>query len=100
MAPLAAVLLVQQVRGSYAAAGLVTGGYALGATLSTPVLGRLVDRVGQPRVVGSAGVVSAAFLAALALTAAADAGEPVLVALAVGAGIAAPPFAAVMRGAW
>src|ERR687883_1944801 len=67
MAPLAAVLLVQQVRGSYAVAGLVTGAYALGATLGTPALGRLVDRFGQPRIIGPAGVVSALLLAGLAL---------------------------------
>src|SRR3954452_22176714 len=70
MTPLAAVLLVQQVRGSYAIAGGVTAAYALGATLGTPVLGRLVDRLGQPRVIGPSGVVSASLLVALALTAA------------------------------
>ncbi len=58
MAPLAAVLLVQQVRGSYAVAGLVVGAYALGATVGTPLLGRLVDRLGQPRVIGTTGTVS------------------------------------------
>jgi MFS family permease len=100
MAPLATVLLVQQVRGSYAVAGLVTAAYALGATLGTPLLGRLTDRVGQPRVIGPSGLVSAAFLVALALTAAAGARDAVLVPLAAGAGVAAPPFGAVMRGAW
>jgi MFS family permease len=100
MAPLALVLLVQQVRGSYAAAGIVTAVYALGATLGTPLLGRLVDRVGQPRVIGPAGLVSASFLVVLALAAAADASDAVLLPLAAGAGLAAPPLAAVMRGAW
>jgi MFS family permease len=100
MAPLAVVLLVQQVRGSYAAAGVVTAVYALGATLGTPLLGRLVDRVGQPWVIGPAGLVSASFLAALALTAAAGESDAVLVPLAGAAGLAAPPLAAVMRGAW
>ncbi len=100
MAPLAAVLLVQQVRGSYAVAGLVVGAYALGATVGTPLLGRLVDRLGQPRVIGTAGTVSAALLAALALAAAGRAGDPALLALATGAGLAAPPIAATMRGAW
>ena len=100
MAPLAAVLLVQQVRGSYSVAGVVTGAYALGSTVGTPVLGRLVDRLGQPRVIGTAGTLSAVLLAALALTAAAGAGDPVLLALAVPAGLSAPPLAAAMRGAW
>ena len=59
-----------------------------------------MDRVGQPRVVGPAGLVSASFLVALALTAAAGASDAVLVPLAGAAGLAAPPLAAVMRGAW
>jgi MFS family permease len=100
MAPLATVLLIQQIRGSYAVAGIVTAVYALGATLGTPLLGRLIDRAGQPRVVGPAGLVSASFLVALALTAAAGAPVVVLAPLAGGAGLAAPPVAAVMRGAW
>src|SRR4051812_32545179 len=100
MTPLAAVLLVQQVRGSYAIAGGVTAAYALGATLGTPVLGRLVDRLGQPRVIAPSGLVSASLLVALALTAAAGAPNAVLVLLAAGAGLAAPPIVAVMRGAW
>ena len=100
MVPLAVVLLVQQVRGSYSVAGVVTGAYALGATLGTPVLGRLVDRLGQPPVIAAAGTLSALFLVALALTAAGGAGDPLLLALAVGAGLSAPPLAATMRGAW
>ena len=100
MVPLAVVLLVQQVRGSYSVAGIVTGAYALGATVGTPVLGRLVDRLGQPTVIAVAGSLSAVFLVALALTAAGGAGDPLLLALAVGAGLSAPPLAATMRGAW
>jgi MFS family permease len=100
MAPLAAVLLVQQVRGSYSIAGVVTGAYALGATVGTPVLGRLVDRLGQPGVIGAAGALSAVLLAALALTAAGGAADILLVGLAVAAGLSGPPLAAAMRGAW
>src|SRR4051812_49452309 len=99
MAPLATVLLIQQIRGSYAVAGIVTAVYALGATLGTPLLGRLVDRAGQPRVVGPAGLVSASFLVALALTAAGGAPVVVLATLAGGGRLAAAPVAAVMRGA-
>jgi len=100
MAPLAAVLLVQQVRGSYAVAGLVTGAYALGATVGTPALGRLVDRFGQPRIICPAGAASAMLLAGLALAATAGASDAVLLALAAGAGLVAPPLVAVMRGTW
>ena len=100
MAPLAAVLLIQQVRGSYAIAGLVTGAYALGATIGTPVLGRLVDRFGQPRIIGWAGSISALLLAALALAATGGAPDPALLAVAAAAGLVAPPLVAVMRGTW
>src|SRR4051812_14759914 len=99
MAPLAAVLLVQQVRGSYAVAGVITGVYACGATVGTPVLGRLVDRLRQPRVIGVAGTVSAVLLAALALAPRAGAGDPVLAPLAPEAGLSAAPLAAPIRGA-
>jgi MFS family permease len=100
MAPLAAVLLIQQVRGSYAIAGLVTGAYALGATVGTPVLGRLVDRFGQPRIIGWAGSVSAILLAGLALAATGGLPDVALLALAAAAGLIAPPLVAVMRGTW
>lgn len=100
MAPLAVVLLVQQVRGSYSVAGVVTGADALGASLASPVLGRLVDRLGQPRVVAVAGVVSAALLTALALATVAGAPDAALVVLAGASGLAMPPVGAAMRGAW
>jgi MFS family permease len=74
--------------------------YALGATLGTPVLGRLVDRFGQPRIIGSAGVVSALLLAALALATTGGAPDPALLGLAGAAGLVSPPLVAVMRGTW
>jgi MFS family permease len=100
MAPLSIVLLVQQVRGSYAVAGVVTGGLSLGAALGSPVLGRLVDRLGQPRVIALSGAVSAVLLAALATATVRGAGDTALVVLAAAAGLAMPPVGATMRGAW
>src|SRR4051794_41369786 len=99
MAPLAIVLLIQQMRGSYAVAGVVTGVYAVGATLGTPLLGRLVDRVGQPRVIGPAGLVLAAVLLVVALAAAAGAPPLGLLPLPPRARVRAPPPAARLRGA-
>jgi MFS family permease len=55
MAPLGIVLLIQSVRGSYAIAGLVTAALALGGALAAPGWGRLLDRVGQPWVIGPTG---------------------------------------------
>src|SRR4051794_29176442 len=100
MAPLAVVLLVQQVRGSYSVAGVVTGALALGAALASPGLGRLVDRLGQPRVIAISGAVSATLLAALAFATVGGAPEVALVVLAAASGLASPPVGAAMRGAW
>lgn len=50
MAPLGILLLVESQRGTYTLAGLVTGAYAVGNALGTPIWGRLMDRVGQVRV--------------------------------------------------
>jgi MFS family permease len=99
MAGLAIVLLVRQAGGSYATAGLVAGSYAISLGLTAPLLGRLIDRVGQTRVLlASAGVSAAAFVA---LAVAAEAGSrallPVLAALA---GASLPPVAACLRALW
>src|SRR6266511_659953 len=99
MAGLAIVLLVRQTGGSYATAGLVAGSYAISLGLTAPLLGRLIDRVGQTRVLlGCAGVSAAAFIA---LGVAAEAGSrallPVLAALG---GASLPPVAACLRALW
>ncbi|MFE3164167.1 MFS transporter [Streptomyces sp. NPDC059224] len=44
------VWLVHARTGSYAAAGLVTGGFAIADAVAGPQIGRLVDRFGQARV--------------------------------------------------
>jgi MFS family permease len=44
------VWLVHSRTGSYAAAGLVTGGFAVADAVAGPQIGRLVDRFGQARV--------------------------------------------------
>jgi MFS family permease len=99
MAGLAIVLLVRQSGGSYATAGLVAGCYAISLGLTAPLLGRLIDRVGQTRVLlGCAGVCAAAFVG---LGVAAEAGSrallPVLAALG---GASLPPVAACLRALW
>nr|WP_269205363.1 MFS transporter [Motilibacter aurantiacus] len=100
MAPLSAVLLVNEVRGDYGEAGLVTGAYALGTAAGSPLWGRALDRLGQARVIAPTGVVSALLLAVLALTAAADAPVPLLLLLAASSGAFFPPLSPAMRAAW
>ena len=47
MMSLSIVLLVSQETGSYATAGAVAASQALAGAISSPLLGRLIDRVGQ-----------------------------------------------------
>ncbi|MFD0518403.1 MFS transporter [Paractinoplanes durhamensis] len=46
MTPLALLLLVQQTTGSYSAAGLTGGVYAISGATVSPIAGRLADRIG------------------------------------------------------
>jgi MFS family permease len=99
MAGLAIVLLVREGGGSYAVAGTVAAAYSVALALTSPLLGRLVDRVGQTRVL--AGCAAASVLAFGALAAAGRGASPVLLAaLAALAGGSIPPVAACMRALW
>jgi predicted MFS family arabinose efflux permease len=93
---IALLVHAQQLTGSFAVAGVVSGAYAISGAVSAPVLGRLVDRCGQTRV-----LLSGATLAALALviTGMLPVGAPaaVQVALAVAAGMTTPPLGACVR---
>ncbi|WP_143028766.1 MFS transporter [Quadrisphaera sp. DSM 44207] len=100
MAPLGMLLLVQAERGSYALAGLVTGAFAAGAAVGSPLWGRAMDRLGQARVLAPAVVASAALLAALAVATGTRAPDAVLVALAGASGACGPPISAAMRATW
>jgi MFS family permease len=59
------VLLVEDRRSSYALAGLVSAAYAAGMALLGPGLSRLVDRLGQRRVLPAALLLSAAGIVGL-----------------------------------
>ncbi|MFZ1997231.1 MAG: MFS transporter, partial [Solirubrobacteraceae bacterium] len=86
----------QRLTGSFAAAGVVTGVYAIALGVGGPLLGRLIDRRGQTLVLlGSAGA-AATLLVAIALLPA-GASLAVLVALAAGIGLATPPVGACLR---
>jgi hypothetical protein len=97
---IAILLLVQETTGSFADAGLVTACYAAGEAVGLPVQGRLVDRVGQTRVIAAATVLNAAAMVALVVLA--ESGAPVAalaVAVAI-AGIAIPPLGTSLRTLW
>ncbi|HMJ36986.1 MAG TPA: MFS transporter [Baekduia sp.] len=102
--PLAAIglLLVLQVRHlghSYALAGVCSGACALGMAVGSPILGRAIDRVGQPPVLLLAGAAVTAASVAFALL---PAGAPVAAFLALAGlvGLAQPPVGACVRVIW
>ncbi|HEU5160784.1 MAG TPA: MFS transporter [Streptosporangiaceae bacterium] len=100
MAPLGIVVLIEGLRGSYSSAGLVTGAFAWFTAVSPPLWGSVMDRIGQPRVIGVTAIVSSAFLAGMAILAVDGASIPVLLVLAAGAGLSFPPVSPAIRVAW
>ena len=100
MAPLGILLLVQSERGTYSLAGVVTGAYAVGQALGTPVWGRAMDRFGQVRVLVPTATASAALLAALALSTVHGGSPALLLVLAALCGLCYPPMSPALRSAW
>jgi hypothetical protein len=86
----------RHVTGSFGAAGLATGAYAVALGLGGPVLGRLVDRFGQTCVLVAGALAAAPLLGAVALLPVGTP-VPVLVALAAAIGLAVPPVGACVR---
>jgi MFS family permease len=98
MAALAIVQLVRLQGGDYALAGTMTAVYIVAGAVGQPVLGRVVDRVGQTAVLIVAAIVSSLGFVAVAMFAA-DA--PVLALVgAVLAGLFTPPLEPSLRSLW
>jgi MFS family permease len=87
----------QRLTGSFAAAGAVSGAYAVALGVGGPLLGRLVDRRGQTAPLLGGAAVTAALLLAVAVLPVGVALAP-LAALAAVIGLASPPLAACLRG--
>jgi len=100
MAPLGIVLLVQQTTGSYGLAGTVTGAFAFANAFGAPLCGKALDRWGQPRVMVATSVLSALFLAALAVASIQLVATPLLCGLSALCGLTFPPMTPAMRAAW
>ncbi len=97
---LAIVLVVRRQTGSFAQAGAATAAFAIGAGLVAPLQGRLVDRLGQPRVLIPSALLNAVALGGLVIAADQDAPVWSLAMLAALGGAAVPPLSACMRSNW
>jgi MFS family permease len=98
VAPIAIVLFIRSEGGTYSLAGVLAAVYGVANAVGQPVLGRLVDLYGQPRV-----QLPAAVLSALAMTAFAFTGTgPLAVSYGAvaAAGLFTPPLEGGLRALW
>jgi MFS family permease len=100
MYSLTVLLTVERSTGSYREAGFAVAAFALLAGVTAPFRGRLVDRRGARTWLPALASGYAGFLVALDLAAHAGAPAWVLVALAGGTGLSAPPIFASARPVW
>jgi len=100
MTSLGIVWLVHARTGSYATAGLVTGGFAVAEAVAGPQLARLADRFGQTRVLPAALLAHAAAVAALLALVAAGTPDWLMTAGGVLAGATIPQLGALSAARW
>jgi MFS family permease len=93
------LLFVHQLTGSYALGGAASGAFALSLAISSPPLGRLIDRHGQTRVLVPLAFAQGAVHLGLAL-APRTTSPALLIAGAALAGLLLPPMAAAARALW
>jgi predicted MFS family arabinose efflux permease len=98
MAALAIVLFLRSQGAGYGVAGTLSALYGLAVAVGQPLLGRAVDKRGQPRVMTAAALVSAAGFGLLAVTGPAP--LPLAVASVLLAGVATPPLEGGLRALW
>jgi predicted MFS family arabinose efflux permease len=96
---LAILLYVQEVSGSFAAAGVCAGALALGSAAGAPLLGRLVDWRGERALLPLA-FVHAAGLVLVWVLGAGEAPTAALAAASLAAGTTLPPVSSVLRSRW
>lgn len=92
--------LVTGVTGSVAAAGLVSGAFALGEAVGGPIIARFADRHGQRTPVLVTALLDAVLIALLVAAITADAPLLVLVALSATGGLCMPQIGPMARTRW
>ena len=98
MAALAIVQLVRLQGGDFAFAGVLTSVYVLSGAVGQPILGRMVDRLGQTGILVVSGIAGAGGFVAMAIG---GADAPALgLAGALVAGLFTPPIEPSLRSLW
>jgi MFS family permease len=97
---LAILLLVRDSSGSFAQAGRVVGAFSLANAIGAIAQGRMMDRLGQTRVLRAAALLHLPALVALVASAKAGAPVWVLALLALWGGATIPQVPAAMRSLW
>ncbi|MFG2820756.1 MFS transporter [Kitasatospora sp. NPDC048365] len=97
MTALVIALALREAGTPYSRIGLATAAYAVAAAVGGPVLGRIVDRTGQPRVLLGSAVVAALGYALLAVAPGSALAAPLGAALA---GLFMPPLEPCLRALW
>jgi MFS family permease len=100
MAPLATVLLVRSEGRSYGVAGVVIAASSIASALGWPLWGRMIDTIGQARVLLPLSLCYPAALAGLVLSATHGGSPALMTAFAALAGATMPPVGASMRALW
>jgi MFS family permease len=100
MVPIGTVLLVRSAGHSYAIVGGVVAALSVASAAAAPPVGRLVDRVGQARVLIPLSILFPLFLVLLVWFSDRHAPAVVLVVLAAATGATLPPVGACIRTLW
>lgn len=100
MAPLAIVLMVRAAGYSYTVAGVAVAAYSVSIAAVAPRLARLIDRIGQTRVLVPLAAAQPAAVVVFAGLASARAAPVALVAASALIGASEPPLGACVRTLW
>lgn len=98
--PIGLVLLISVRTGHYGFAGVLSGVYVVANGIGNPVLARLVDRLGQHRVLPWGAAAHATAVAAICTLALANAPDWTLVAPTIAAGFCYLPIGSLVRARW
>jgi MFS family permease len=97
---LAILLLGREETGSFAVAGRVAGAFGLANAIGAVLQGRLMDRVGQTRVLRPAAILHVVAVGALVAVAESGAPASLMALVAAAGGLTLPQVPAAMRSLW